>query len=333
MDDKNINNYERIDEVVKNTAKEEGKLFQNEKTHVKESKDNKANDVKPLNLASNDYLRPKIEDKLDSKRNNANINNNNNVTNKTQTIDINIPNNNNNQPTQNPEKILEQINNIIKEVKTNPNLQNMAVMNIIKESSKETNTNICMNDRIETNKSSSQYKKNELSLQNRFSLGLASPKKMVNPIFDDETSKGFFSSKNRLLSSKGKKSVQKNDFRPNTASMNRNIVVTNIKSDECNPTHKQTPTRPLTAVVKGKSHEKNIINININFYKIDLNQKYFDPTNTKSLLYINENIFKTDNQMNDKLFFSKENVKPNICKTSRISSTRIPELNQRNNCK
>ena len=50
MDDKNINNYERIDEVVKNTAKEESKLFQNEKTLVKESKDNKANDVKPLNL-------------------------------------------------------------------------------------------------------------------------------------------------------------------------------------------------------------------------------------------------------------------------------------------
>jgi hypothetical protein len=107
--------------------------------------------------------------------------------------------------------------------------------------------------------------------------------------------KEAFPSKNRIFSSRIRKSVgKKNDMRPNTASMNKNVVPINTKREEFK-IEVAKPLRPMTAIEKVKIGEEKIINININFFNLDINRKYFEPKSTKSLLYINETIFKTDN--------------------------------------
>lgn len=233
-----------------------------------------------------------------------------------------------NKDEKNKDKIIEHISNLLKEVNTNANLPNSTMLNLIKETSKDPKVGLS-NDRVDTRKSSNLNLKGDSNMQIKFCSVDSSPKKTIEPLSPLDknlNNKALFSTKNRLLSSKARKSVSKSEFRPNTASMNRNII-SEVKREE-NANLKAV--RPMTAAVKGKSNEKNIINININFYKIDLNQKYFDPASTKSLLYINKNIFKTE-ELDDKIRFSNADLKANICKTTRISSARIPELKSRYN--
>ncbi len=136
--------------------------------------------------------------------------------------------------------------------------------------------------------------------------------------------KETFPSKNRIFSSKIRKSVgKKNDVRPNTASMNKNIVPIKTKREEFN-TEVAKHLRPMTAIEKVKDGDEKIINININFFNLDINRKYFEPKSTKSLLYINENIFKTDHDCPPldeikKLSYNK------LENSNRITSAKVPK--------
>ena len=127
-------------------------------------------------------------------------------------------------------------------------------------------------------------------------------------------------SKNRVFSSRIRKSVdKKSNLRPNTASMNKQLVAINTKSDDFN-TEVVKQLRPMTALEKVRIDDKNIINININFFNLDINHKFFEPKNTKSLLYINESIFKTEHDCPP----IEESNKTSNNKNNRITSGRVP---------
>ena len=81
---------------------------------------------------------------------------------------------------------------------------------------------------------------------------------------------------NRILSARIQKPLS-NQFRPNTASMNK-IQDKNFMKFKQN--------RPFTAMNKNN----NVINININFYNIEVKEdKLINPTPVKNLLYMNKN--------------------------------------------
>lgn len=215
---------------------------------------------------------------------------------------------------------------------------------ISKESSRENLHKPQPSDRLSSRKPSISNIKAEILSPNGVLSVENSPKKIKEdhlffPLDMGSNTKGIFNSKNRLLSSKVRKSVDKrSDFRPNTASMNRNLVNHNLgtrsedffcgNGNSSGDIMKNKPSRPLTAAVKDNQKEKNIINININFYKIDLNQKYFDPTSTKNLLYINENVFKTENDR-PKIINEddqRRDILSTILKGSRVGSARMPQI-------
>jgi len=136
----------------------------------------------------------------------------------------------------------------------------------------------------------------------------------------------FSEQKKRLYSSKGRKFEIKNTARPYTAIPHNNKVISSnmsprmdkIFSDEKksfysnnnninnnneynynnNDEDKYMPriekhNRPQTAAIHKSNTSNNIINININFYNVDLNKKYFNPNEIqKNLIYCNENMFK-----------------------------------------
>jgi len=105
--------------------------------------------------------------------------------------------------------------------------------------------------------------------------------------------------RHRILSSKTR--LGKQPLRPFTASNNRNLIENKDQFDErINKIDKKfTPNsifsdRPSTGVNKYKQ-DNNIINININFFNIDLNQRYFDKKTQKKLLHLNNNMIKKEN--------------------------------------
>jgi hypothetical protein len=102
----------------------------------------------------------------------------------------------------------------------------------------------------------------------------------------------------RILSSKTR--VGKQPLRPFTASNNRNLIENKDQFDnrinkvdkKFNP-NSLFSDRPSTGVNKYKQ-DNNIINININFFNIDLNQRYFDKKTQKKLLHLNNNMMKKE---------------------------------------
>ncbi len=112
----------------------------------------------------------------------------------------------------------------------------------------------------------------------------------------------FSEQKKRLYSSKGRKFEIKNNMRPYTAiTQNNRLFSQNMSPKEeknKNLDEKFMPriekhNRPQTAAIHKSNTSNNIINININFYNVDLNKKYFNPNEIqKNLIYINENLFK-----------------------------------------
>jgi len=61
------------------------------------------------------------------------------------------------------------------------------------------------------------------------------------------------------------------------------------------------PNRPMTANLCKYPDNKNIINININFYNIDLgSDKYFNQKISTNLLYVNNDFFGGKNELKPK---------------------------------
>ena len=93
--------------------------------------------------------------------------------------------------------------------------------------------------------------------------------------------------------------------------------------------------RPMTAMIKPKDDNK-IINININYFNIDLNQRYFDPKSEKQLLHLNRNMMKDQSPYTDQL--QKVNLnnhsKPSFLSKFKLESARVTnnpfKLNQCN---
>lgn len=121
----------------------------------------------------------------------------------------------------------------------------------------------------------------------------------------------------RLLSSKLR---NPNRFRPNTASNNKILANNhNLGSNfnfNSNENVKNTGTkneypqikssRPFTAFNKGRNQNNdlkidnnNVINININFFNIDMNQRYIKPNPERNLIYINDSLFKKEKKANN----------------------------------
>lgn len=131
----------------------------------------------------------------------------------------------------------------------------------------------------------------------------------------------------RLLSAKVR---APNKFRPNTASNNKILVsspifksnenLSNLLSNE-NENQKNhvypsiqnlKPSRPFTAINRKNDgltspNQNNVINININFYNVDMNPRYIKPTPDKHLYYINDNLVKKSQNIDKQRDFNKDN--------------------------
>lgn len=104
----------------------------------------------------------------------------------------------------------------------------------------------------------------------------------------------------RLLSAK----LRTQKFRPNTASNNK--ILNGYYLDETKDNSQKLNQRPSTAINRTEdkpplnggqistSENNNVINININFYNVDMNRRYINPAVQSSLIQINKSLFPID---------------------------------------
>jgi serine/threonine protein kinase len=167
---------------------------------------------------------------------------------------------------------------------------------------------------------------------------LVSPRSFINspkdkkekPTIKIESLENAFkndSNMKRLLSAKVR---APNKFRPNTASNNKILVnhhifksnenLSNLLSNENEnqknhvyPTIQNSkPNRPFTALNRKNDgltspNQNNVINININFYNVDMNPRYIKPTPEKHLYYINDNLVKKSLETKNQPDVKKDN--------------------------
>ena len=209
----------------------------------------------------------------DNKNNDNKNDNNNNDNNNDKNINNNNDNNNNN-------------------IHNNDNIHNN---NNIKETdkilNKENNFHINnISDNINTNK------------ENNYINDIKFPNLSPSINFNQNPQKSKTNS-TRVLSAKPLRKIHKPFSSTNTRFNQNNFIENNILL-------KQKPlNRPLTGIrkINNNNNNNNVINININFYNIDMNQKFLTP-NLKRFNNLNEenDLFKMENKYKDPFISLKE---------------------------
>ena len=216
----------------------------------------------------------------DNNDNDKNINNNDN--------DQNINNNDNN----NNDNINNNINN--DNIDNNNNIKEIDKINkndLNKILNKENNIHINnISDNINTNK------------ENNYINDIKFPNLSPSINFNQNPQKTKTNS-TRVLSAKPLRKIHKPFSSTNTRFNQNNFIENNILL-------KQKPlNRPLTGIrkINNNNNNNNVINININFYNIDMNQKFLTP-NLKRFNNLNEenDLFKMENKYKDPFISLKE---------------------------
>jgi len=287
---KNNNKKNKSIKVYATEFKNELIKMKNDNVYLKLKNKKEKNEKKqeiPLILKDNNNNNDKnINDNNKDNNNKDNINNDN--INQDNNDKDNIKNDNNNKDNNNKDNnINENINN---DNNINNNNNNNNIKNTEKIKKNDFNKILTNENNVYINNISDNININK---ENKYINNIKFPNLNSNPKSKTNST--------RVLSAKPLRKINKPFSSTNTRFNQNNFIENNILL-------KQKPlNRPLTGIRKINNNNNNVINININFYNIDMNQKFLTP-NLKRTNNMNEenDLFKMENKYKDPFISLKE---------------------------